>query len=130
MTEAVVLDAWAVVEFLDDHGPAADRVERLLLDGPAALSIVNLGEIHYRTRRLHGEERAMATVRRLEDVLRVIPADRDAVLAAARLKADFRMSYADAFAASTAIALDATLWTGDPELLVEDAAWRWEDLRG
>jgi len=34
-----------------------------------------------------------------------------------------------AFAAATAIAHDAELWTGDPELLVSDAPWRWRDLR-
>ncbi|MFZ1438918.1 MAG: hypothetical protein WAX12_13520 [Candidatus Microthrix subdominans] len=39
------------------------------------------------------------------------------------------MAYADAFAAATAISLDATLWTGDPELLTENADWRWRDLR-
>ena len=39
------------------------------------------------------------------------------------------MAYADAFAAATAIAHDATLWTGDPELLVADSAWLWRDLR-
>ncbi len=31
------------------------------------------------------------------------------------------MAYADVFAAATAIAYEATLWTGDPELLVVDA---------
>lgn len=39
------------------------------------------------------------------------------------------MAYADAFGAAVAIATDATLWTGDPELLVVDAPWRWRDLR-
>lgn len=39
------------------------------------------------------------------------------------------MAYADAFAAATALAHDAALWTGDPELLLEDAPWSYEDLR-
>lgn len=34
-----------------------------------------------------------------------------------------------AFAAATAVALHAELWTGDPELLIADAPWRWRDLR-
>jgi predicted nucleic acid-binding protein len=55
--------------------------------------------------------------------------DEQRVLEAARLKSDHRMSYADAFAAATAIAHDAELWTGDPELLLDDAPWRWLDLR-
>lgn len=48
---------------------------------------------------------------------------------AARLKTDHRMSDADAFATATAIANDATLLTGDPELMAADVPWRWEDLR-
>jgi hypothetical protein len=39
------------------------------------------------------------------------------------------MAYADAFAAATAIAHRATLLTGVPELLIDDAVWGWEDLR-
>ena len=39
------------------------------------------------------------------------------------------MSYADAFAAAPAIAQDAVVWTGDPELLVAGMPWRWKDLR-
>lgn len=39
------------------------------------------------------------------------------------------MAYADAFAAALTVARGATLWTGDPELLVDGAAWRWRDLR-
>ena len=51
------------------------------------------------------------------------------VLEAAAIKADHPMAYADAFAVATAVAHDATLVTGDPELLVTDASWRWKDLR-
>lgn len=46
----------------------------------------------------------------------------------AAIKAEFPLSYAKPFAAVTAIANDAELWTGDPELLVPDAPWRWRDL--
>jgi predicted nucleic acid-binding protein len=45
------------------------------------------------------------------------------------LKANHHLSYADAFAAATAIAHDAELWTGDPELLLGGAPWQWRDLR-
>ena len=49
--------------------------------------------------------------------LKILPADRPAVVRAASLKATHRISYADAFAMAAAIALDATLMTGDPELV-------------
>lgn len=41
----------------------------------------------------------------------------------AAIKSTFAMSYADAFAAATAVQLGAALWTGDPELLVDGAPW-------
>ena len=48
---------------------------------------------------------------------------------AARIKADHPMAFADAFGAALAVAERATLWTGDPELLVAGAIWQWRDLR-
>ena len=80
-------------------------------------------------RRDHGEDDAHEVVRDLR--LRVdldLPSEQ-LVLAAASIKADNPMANADAFAAATALAHDATLLTGDPELLIQDAPWRWEDLR-
>ena len=51
------------------------------------------------------------------------------VLAAARIKAEFPMALGDTFAAATAVAHDAPLLTGDPELLHRNGPWRTEDLR-
>lgn len=42
----------------------------------------------------------------------------EGVLAAARLKSSYKISYADAFAASLAMTLDCPVVTGDPEFLV------------
>ncbi|MGB3054855.1 MAG: hypothetical protein WBB52_08400 [Acidimicrobiales bacterium] len=39
------------------------------------------------------------------------------------------MAYANAFAAALTVAINATLWTGDPELLVDGSTWQWRDLR-
>lgn len=55
--------------------------------------------------------------------------DERLVLDATRLKADHAMAYADAFGAALAVAAGATLWTGDPELLVHGAPWGWRDIR-
>ena len=46
----------------------------------------------------------------------VVDAGTKRVLAAADIKAQHRVSYADAFAAATAEELTATLVTGDPEM--------------
>jgi ribonuclease VapC len=125
----IVLDSWAVLRFLENAGPAADLVAALLDEQRPLMSWINLGEVHYVVRRSHGEDAAMETVRDLRDVVDVRLPDERAVLDAARIKADHPMAFADAFGAALAVAEGATLWTGDPELLVAGAAWQWRDLR-
>lgn len=125
----VVLDSWAVLRYLEDAGPAAQAVAELLDSEKPLVSWINLGEVHYVLRRLHGEDDATEAVRDLRDVIDARLPDEGAVLDAAGIKAVHRMAYADAFAAALALARDATLWTGDPELLLDGAAWRWRDLR-
>ena len=93
------------------------------------MSWINLGEVHYVLRRVHGDTEATETVRDLRTVLDVRLPDERLIIDAARIKVDYPMAYADAFAAALAVATDATLWTGDSELLVDGAAWRWRDLR-
>jgi ribonuclease VapC len=125
----VVLDSWAVLRYLENTEPAATLVADLLDDGRPLMSWINLGEVHYVVRRSHGEDDAMETVRDLRDLIDVRLPDERLILDAARLKADHPMAYADAFGAALALAEDATLWTGDPELLVDGSLWRWQDLR-
>jgi ribonuclease VapC len=125
----IVLDSWAVVRFLENAQPAADLVAALLDEQRPLMSWINLGEVHYVVRRAHGEDAAIETVRDLRDVLDVRLPDERAVLDAARIKADHPLAFADAFGAALAIAERATLWTGDPELLVAGSPWHWRDLR-
>lgn len=125
----VVVDSWAVLRYLEDTSPAAEAVSDLLGREKPLMSWINLGEVHYVLRRLHGEDAATETVRDLRDVIDARLPDETLVVNAARIKADHPMAYADAFAAALTVAFDATLWTGDPELLVDGASWRWRDLR-
>jgi len=125
----VVLDSWAVLRYLEDTEPAARAVADLLERERPLMSWINLGEVHYVLRRLCGEEDASETVRDLRHVIDVRLPDERLVLAAARIKADHPMAYADAFAAALAVAEGGVLWTGDPELLLDDVAWQWRDLR-
>lgn len=124
-----VLDSWAVIRFLEGTGPAASEVAGLLEAERPRMSWINLGEVFYVLRRAAGEDAAAATVRDLRVAVIAELPDADQVIEAARLKADHAMAYADAFAAATAIAHEAELWTGDPELLLPGAPWRWRDLR-
>lgn len=125
----VVLDSWAVLRYLEDADPAAESVADLLEREKPPMSWINLGEVHYVLRRLHGEDNATETVRDLRDLIDARLPDERLVLDAARIKADHPMAYADAFAAALTVVTDATLWTGDPELLLDGSTWRWRDLR-
>ncbi len=125
----VVLDSWAVIGYLENAEPAATAVAALLERERPVMSWINLGEVFYVVRRGFGEDAATSTIRDLRNEITMELPSEDRVVAAARIKADFPLAYADAFAAATAIAHDGALWTGDPELLVAAAPWRWHDLR-
>lgn len=123
MSALVVLDAWAVLAFLQGEEPAASRVRELLQEAREPevelfISIINLGEVVYRLGKMRGEavaEETLARIRRLP--ITIVPASDDAVWAAVRYKMQHAISYADAFALAAAESLGATLATGDPELV-------------
>jgi predicted nucleic acid-binding protein len=125
----VVLDTWAVFRFLTDDDPTAEQVAVLLDRERPIMSWINLGEVFSVLQRLFGDDAAASAVRDMRREIDCELPDDSLILEAARIKADHRLSYADAFAAATAVAHDAELWTGDPELLVDGAPWRWLDLR-
>lgn len=112
----VVLDSWALLAYLKDE-PAAGRIETEWLDGGAAISTINLGEVLYIRTRATGADSAQADVDSIRRRLTVIDPDWPLVVAAAAIKARGSLSYADAFCIATALHLDAPLWTGDPEIL-------------
>ena len=122
MSTPRVLDAWALLAFLQGEEPAATRVRDLLREaneGSARvlMSIINLGEVYYNLGRVRGEEEAeetLTTIRQLP--MTILPASDEMVMRAARLKMAHPISYADAFAAAAASELSAVLVTGDPEL--------------
>lgn len=117
-----ILDAWAIVAYLR-NGPAVARAEEVMTERPVMTGI-NLGEVFYILHRWAGPQASHETVRDLDAKLDVETPDSERVLAAATIKAEHRLSYADAFAAATALAHDVALLTGDPELLGDDVPWR------
>lgn len=94
------------------------------------MSWINLGEVAYTLERRAGAKPATEVVARLRGRLALDLPTPDRVLEAAAIKARHPLSYADAFAVATALAHDAVLVTGDPEILTSDTACRIEDLRG
>lgn len=110
-----VLDAWAILALLWDE-PAATRVEAAIQRG-AACSWINLGEVLYKYARRIGWDRAAQAIDSFAANVTAEPADAGAVRAAAAIKAEGRLSYADCFAIATAERHRAPLLTGDPEIL-------------
>ena len=135
MSDNYVLDAWAVLAFLQGEEPAASRVREVIegaQEGTIRLfaSIVNIGEVYYRTGKTHSQKEADTILKDLYLLpIEIISAGDDTVLAAARLKMTHVLSYADAFAAVTAQQKDAMLLTGDPELLELKRIVKVEKLR-
>lgn len=122
MKNRYLLDSWAMVAYLKDE-PAGDKVTSLLQEarkGPleCGMSIINLGEVYYVLIRLFGLNRARDLLSAIRATpLRIIPVSEEQVMRAAEWKAGHRMSYADAFAVAAALEWNATVATGDPEIL-------------
>lgn len=126
MTE--VLDAWAALAFLRGES-AAPRVKELILAEEVLISSINLGEALYWTERRLGQRAAREEVDRLRPMLAVEDPDWPLVAAAAHIKAGGGLSYADAFCVATAQRHQATLYTGDPEILALEVPVEMVDLR-
>jgi len=115
-----LLDSFALLAYLN-HERGFESVRDLFRAAqarrqPLLINEINIGEVFYRTAKEKSPERAEAVLKSLY----ALPVHRlsntyDQVLAAARLKARFPISYADAFALASAQREEATLVTGDPE---------------
>lgn len=125
----VCLDSWAILEWLKGIQPAAQRVESALDERPI-MSWINLGEVYYVVRRAKTAEAANLAVQVVAARAEVEEPRRPRILAAAAIKAQHALAYADAFAIATANAHAAVLWTGDPEIIGARGGWAIEDLRG
>jgi PIN domain nuclease of toxin-antitoxin system len=118
-----VLDASAVIRYLDNE-PGTDRVFAIFNDcdtgrASVCLSAVQWGEIAGNVRRRCGPVREAEVLSgELPKGTRVIPADADQAVRAARLKVDHGISYADAFA------LDLTMRSADHVLITADYGFK------
>ena len=124
MEHTFILDAWALIALLQKEEPAAGRVHALISQAQTneqlqlLMSLMNLGELFYIVGRLRGQDEARQTVADIRQLpLTLLEATEERIFAAARLKMIHRLSYADAFAAAAAQEFQATLLTGDPELI-------------
>jgi len=116
-----VLDSWALMAWLNGEQPAAAKVQALLDRAEAgralvSMNMVNVGEVYYLLARRRGQQYASSFWEDLQTSRVVVcPAPNDLILDAARWKSRHPVSYADAFAAATAIRDRGVLVTGDRE---------------
>ena len=121
--DTVVLDAWAIMAWLKGQQPGAGRV-RLLLDAAdrrehkLVMNFINVGEVFYLTAKARGITYGEWVLENLRPRITTVSASDDLVMHAAMLKSRYPISYADAFAAATAIMYESPLVTGDPEMRV------------
>lgn len=121
-----VLDSFALLAFLEGEA-GLSRVKTVLTEAENGrcqvfLSWINLGEVLYITEREQGQRRARETLAHIQALpLHLLEATSSTVLEAAHIKATHRLSYADAFAVTAALAQSATVLTGDLEFKTVEA---------
>ena len=118
MKKKSVLDAYAILVYLKKERGYA-RIKDLLASEDMSLFInaINVGEVFYIFARKHGIQAAeyFLTVILPSLPVNIVENSFENVIQAARIKAKYPVSFADCFAAATAIREGACLVTGDPE---------------
>jgi predicted nucleic acid-binding protein len=115
-----ILDSFAVLAYLRGED-AGKRVRELLEQAGSGrcrikFSTINLGEVVYIIERRYGLTRVQEILALLQqEPIEMVEADRTAILLAAHFKANYTLSYADAFVVAAAQTFSGTILTGDPE---------------
>ncbi len=114
------LDSHAALVYLKGE-KGHEKVKAALTDAeksraPLLMSEINIGEVGYiilRARLTNNLDDFLSQFLSLP--IRPVPVDFDLVIEAAKIKARYPLSYADAFTVATALRNDAAIITGDPE---------------
>lgn len=116
----IVFDSYALIAFFRQE-PGYEVVRELLVkmaadESEGYITTVNIGEVYYMISRKSNQKNAeMALDALLKFPLVMVDADLKLSVEAAKLKAKYSLSYADAFAAALTIQKKAVLITGDNE---------------
>jgi uncharacterized protein len=120
MTKDVVFDSYAMLALFrqeqGQHEVTKILTELSVGERTGFMSVINVGEVYYITARKQNITKAQLAI----DSLVKFPISYESVsyhtaMEAAKLKAKYKLSYADAFAAALTISKKATLITGDKE---------------
>ena len=121
------LDSWAVINWFED-GPSASAIEKTIPSRPV-ISLVNVCEVLYILSRKHGDRAIHQVLPALRQKLAFIEIDEELTLSASKIKATYKMALGDAFCVATALAHNAKILTGDPEIINAKGNWKVQDLR-
>jgi ribonuclease VapC len=115
-----LFDSYALLAFFQSEkrsGKVMEFLKKAKNNGIEPLiCIINLGEILYLTKRRFGDAKKIEILGRIHQLsFNIIPATNDLVFAAAEIKADYPISYADSFAVACATNQSADIVTGDPD---------------
>ncbi len=111
-----VFDSFALLAYLKGE-KGSDQIMSHLSSDEVIINAVNLGEVFYILARSHGVDNARHFVSTIVPSLPLTCVTNGCaeVLEAARIKAEYSLSYADCFAIATALRENAPVVTGDPE---------------
>ena len=114
-----VLDANAVLRYLV-KGAGVEILDRVFTqahrgEAVVSISVINLGEVLYILAKRAGMPSAIETLRTFAHYIDSVVVSQDTAMEAATLKFNYKLGYADCFAAALAIRKRATLVTADPD---------------
>ncbi len=127
-----ILDTSAVLTFLEDE-EGAERVESLLIEAEKGnvtvyLSFISLTEVFYITKKEKGEQEASERLGLIKSLaVHIIESEEPLNIMAGTLKADYRISLADAFIAALCQYHQGIIVHKDPEF--EQLAPLMQELR-
>jgi predicted nucleic acid-binding protein len=116
----ILFDAHAILKWTQKEA-GYEKVKRLMLgcrDGSVTgyMNFLNLGEVYYKSIRTAGTEKAKALLENFQRLpVNLVLPDKELIWKASEIKAEYPISFADCFAAATALRYDAKILTGDPE---------------
>ena len=116
----ILFDAHAILKWTQKER-GYQKVKSLLVacreqSAVGYMNQINVGEVYYKTIRAVGLEEAKKFLENFFRLpLSIINPDSELIWKTSEIKSEYSISYADCFAAATALRYEASILTGDPE---------------